>query len=187
MSYTELCILESIPLGSSTGPPITSYMPDDTPNTNDPHNNDQLPSRWSSVQAINACISGLLPLSPSGFRGLPFPQWAHLSGCIAVLHRLDNIRDLSSTQAHNRDLVDISIVLDCLANKLELASAEAGEQGPNNVFMQLAARVYVFNSGMPRREAVDGPADDIVPVAPQKGYFRNPRFWLDQFFTETEG
>jgi len=148
------------------------------------------------VLAIDACTSALLTLSPSDFLGVSFIQWAQLARCVLVLNNLIALEDPGWNRAAVRALIDLPVLLGRMAEKLELAAAEAGEQESDDVFTQLACGMRMFCSGIQggevepehggaREDMVDsgGAGDDVV--AAQKGYFRNPRLWLEQLFAET--
>ena len=104
-----------------------------------------------------------------------------------------------------RRLVDLPALLSCTVEKLELASAEAGEQA-DGVFAQLAAGLRTFqgtSSESDRPEeaqagaAVDGNANEDADVdadadadammhAQQEEYLSNPTLWLDRFLIDHE-
>jgi hypothetical protein len=89
-----------------------------------------------------------------------------------------------------RGVVDLPLLLERMAGKLELAGREADEHG-GGVFTRLAAGVRAFREGVVQgregrgqREEVDAGGDGVV--VPQKGYFVNPRFWLNHLFARVE-
>lgn len=161
---------------------------------------------------IQSCTSALLALPPPSFKGISFAQWAQLTRCIVALHRLDTpptpqqqqqraVPDPRWDTAAVRTVVDLPVLLDAVGKKLEVAARDAEEdkllpeEEGAGVFTRLLGGVRAFREVVVReREAgsgsesrsVDGSRDDGVQgvsvLPPQKGYFVNPRFWLDQFF-----
>ncbi|KAJ9143342.1 C6 transcription factor [Pleurostoma richardsiae] len=102
---------------------------------------------WRCVRAIKACTSVLMDVSPADFAGVSFLQWAQLARCVMVLNHLTTtIEDPAWDRAAVRAVIDIPVLLDRVAEKLELASQAAGEQRPDDVFAQLARTMREFRS-----------------------------------------
>ena len=159
---------------------------------------------WQSLLAIESCTSSLLALSPVDFLGISFVQWAQVTHSVVILHHLDAVQDPSWDLSAVRGVVDLPIMLDQLTGKLKRAAAESGEQNPGDVFTQLATGIHKFRAGMrvahDRDEGnedfemdLEAQAEDsnginrnttgsVTQTGPQRGHFRNPRFWLDQIF-----
>jgi hypothetical protein len=116
---------------------------------------------------------------------MSFAQWAHLTLSLAALQRLDS-------RPESRAVVDLPLLLDRLGEKLDVAAREEGVE--ESVFARLAGGVRAFREGVvvrgSGREGGDdgeGGGERVVVMAPQKGYFRNPRFWMDRIFTGVPG
>jgi hypothetical protein len=116
---------------------------------------------------------------------MSFTQWAHLTLSLAALQRLDSSPD-------SRAVVDLPVLLDRLGEKLDVAAREEGVE--ESVFARLAGGVRAFREGVVggRGERGDdgeggGGLERVVVMAPQKGFFRNPRFWMDRIFTGVPG
>lgn len=210
--HTELCIHETIHLTNPTLPTVTvaataCLPPSSRTNTTAPPNFPQsLHHPRQILLSIQSCTSALLALPPASFKGISFAQWAQLTRCIVALHRLDTpptqhaVPDPRWDAAAVRTVVDLPVLLDAVGKKLEKAARDAeedklpAEEGVG-VFTRLLGGVRAFREVVVRgREAgsgsegrsMDGSRDDGVEgmgvLPPQKGYFVNPRFWLDQFF-----
>ncbi len=178
--YTELCIIETVHKQEIANAPPTGG-----------------PTRlwyfWQSALAIKSCTSTFLTLSPSEFLGISFIQWTQLARCIANLHSLCAFSELGWDLTAVRRLVDLPALLACTAEKLELASAEAGEQSSDGVFAQLACGMRAFQSTYSESDRgpflaqqgeaqVGAGADAGARMhAQQEEYLSNPTLWLDRF------
>jgi hypothetical protein len=143
------------------------------------------PPQQSPLRAIQSCTTTHLALTAPAVRGMSFTQWAHLTLSLAALQRLDSSPD-------SRAVVDLPVLLDRLGEKLDVAAREEG--GEESVFARLAGGVRAFREGVVggRGERGDdgeggGGLERVVVMAPQKGFFRNPRFWMDRIFTGVPG
>jgi hypothetical protein len=144
-----------------------------------------------SVFAIESCTSGLLALAPSEFVGISFIQWVQLTRCAVVLHHLTLLQDPGWDLSALRAIVDLPVLLNHMTEKLEETAREKGEDDYDGVFIQLAQGVQRFSSGIEGSKAQSGQgapgevsAKTTANLAPQKGYFRNPRFWLENYFDQ---
>ena len=175
--YTELCIIETVHAQEIASAPPTSG-----------------PTRlwyfWQSALAIKSCTSTFLTLLPSELLGLSFVQWAQLVRCMATLHKLCSLGELGWDLTAVRRLVDLPALLACTAEKLELASVEAGEQSSDGVFAQLARGIRAFqatnsesNGGALLAEQGNSQAGvgADLDAFMQEDFFSNPAFWLDPF------
>ncbi|MCJ1391405.1 hypothetical protein MMC18_004269 [Xylographa bjoerkii] len=181
--YTDLCIIETVHAHEIANAPPTSG-----------------PTRlwyfWQVALAIKSCTSTFLTLTPSEFLGVSFIQWAQLARCIATLHNLRALSELGWDLTAVRRLVDLPSLLACTAEKLELASAEAGEQSSDGVFAQLARGMRIFQSTYSENDrgaflAQQGEAQagagadaDAIMHAQQEEYLSNPTLWLDRFLID---
>ena len=181
--YTDLCIIETVHAHEIANAPPTCG-----------------PKRlwyfWQSALAIKSCTSTFLTLSPSELLGVSFIQWAQLARCIATLHNLRTLGELGWDLTAVRRLVDLPALLASTAEKLELASAEAGEQSSDGVFGQLARGMRIFQSTYSGSEkgafrahqgeaqAEAGVDADAMMHAQQEEYLSNPTSWLDRFFID---
>lgn len=139
-----------------------------------------------------------------------------------MLHRFE-APDARWPDGAAREVVDLSVLLDTLVERLEEMAREAGEVvsvsgpvsgvpdeglrgvGEEGSFMKLALGLRGFRErvlreraelGKPRSPAtgldggggvdIGGVEGDGMVLAPQKGYFRNPRFWLNQIWDRVE-
>ncbi|KAB5583594.1 hypothetical protein GE09DRAFT_305542 [Coniochaeta sp. 2T2.1] len=142
-----------------------------------------------AVFAVEACTSGLLAIPASQFVGISFLQWVQLTRCVAVLHHLHLLQDPGWNLTAIRAVVDLSNLLHHILEKLDQAARKTGRQDGNNVFMLLAQGLRKFGSGIEgnrtspdKRQPSATSADTSASLAPQKGYFRNPRFWMENYF-----
>jgi hypothetical protein len=180
--YTELCIIETVHAQE-----IANAPPSGGPT--------RLWYFWQSALAIKSCTSTFLTLSPSELLGISFIQWTQLARCIATLHSLCALGELGWDLTAVRRLVDLPALLACTAEKLELASAEAGEQS-DGVFAQLASGMRNFesshsesgrgaNSGQQREAQAGAGADvDAMMHTQEEEYLSNPTLWLDRFLVD---
>ncbi|KAL6801243.1 hypothetical protein GGI42DRAFT_325978 [Trichoderma sp. SZMC 28013] len=139
--YTEMCIIDTIHIPPSTrGPPAKPPPPTCGPT--------RLSCYWQSALAIKSCTSTFLTLSPSRLLGVSFIQWAQLARCVATLHQLSAYQEPGWDPVALRDLVNLPILISCMADKLELAAAEAGEHpmSADGVFAQLARGLRLYKS-----------------------------------------
>ncbi|KAE9582236.1 hypothetical protein CGCF415_v009195 [Colletotrichum fructicola] len=182
--YTELRILEA-------GSQIRPHEPPEMcprPLTNmTALPSDSIFCLWKAELAVNACARALLCLPASAFLGASFIQsiqWSHLANCIAILcHLAKSYHHPGADPAVKRAIGELPGVLDRLADKLSNATAEAGENGPDDVLTQLADGMRKFrslidvdadNSGV---ESGSGTAISTVP-------FRNPGAWLGHIWDD---
>lgn len=184
--YTELCIIESAHAQDiSNAPPASGPK--------------RLWYFWQSALAIKSCTSTFLTLSPSEFSGVSLLQWAQLARCIATLYDLCALGQLGWDLTAVRQLVDLPALLASTAEKLELASAEAGEQSSDGVFAQLACGMRIFQStysenekgagslaNMREAQAGAGADADATIYAEQNEHLSNPTLWLDRFLNYRE-
>ncbi|PKK49620.1 hypothetical protein CI102_9862 [Trichoderma harzianum] len=200
--YTEMCIIDTIHVPPSThGPPARPPPPTCGPT--------RLSCYWQSALAIKSCTSTFLTLSPSGLLGVSFIQWAQLARCVATLHQLSAYQEPGWDPAALRDLVNLPVLISCMADKLELAAAEAGEHpmSADGVFAQLARglrsykpdyhdRGFLVQQEESRREAeerdgavtttatVTDTNSEALTYGQEAGYLMSPTLWLDQFFVD---
>ena len=98
-----------------------------------------------------------------------------------------------------RGAVDLPVLLGALGGRLEAAGREIGEGlgggGEGGGFMRLAGGVRGLRERVLRGRELDAagagagvgmPEGEGIVRGAQKGFFRNPRFWLNQFFTEID-
>lgn len=102
---------------------------------------------WKCVNAAKACANALLCLQDSEFAGISFVQWAQLTRSVAVLSRLSTeIEDPSWDRAAVRAVVDLPVLLDRVAEKLELAARMVGEHESQGALSRVACRVREASS-----------------------------------------
>lgn len=115
---------------------------------------------WQSVRAISACTTSLLALAPSDVLGISFIQFAQLARCIVVLKRLTTLDEPAWDRAAVRALVDLPVVLDRMADKLERAAAEAGASPTTSTLSSPGC--CAFLSGMAGQGRSGGGEDEDV-------------------------
>ncbi|EAQ93831.1 hypothetical protein CHGG_02066 [Chaetomium globosum CBS 148.51] len=155
-------------------------------------------------------VPPLLPNLPP-FRGIAFPQWAQLTRCLVAAAPLSRRPTRAGPMAPQGRFWIWWCCLDEVVGRLEGMAREAGEVVSGGVgacgvadeemFMKLVLglrgfreRVVGERAGRGRaggaaagRDGGEGVAvgdveEERMVLAPQKGYFRNPRFWLDQIW-----
>ncbi|KAH6651343.1 hypothetical protein F5144DRAFT_639250 [Chaetomium tenue] len=152
------------------------------------------------------------PTNPPPFRGISFPQWAQLTRCITALHRFE-APDVRWPDGAAREVVDLVVLLDEVVGRLEVMAREAGEVVSGGVggvadegtFIKLVLGLRGFRERVLRERTgrgkaggagagrdgsdgadVGGTQEEGMVLAPQKGYFRNSRFWLDQIWDRVD-
>lgn len=131
--------------------------------------------------AIKNCASVLLAPLPAKITGISFLQWAQLSRCVVVLRHIALLDSEHWDLGGIKAVIDISALLDSIVEKLDLAASEAGQRNADDVVPQLAQRMRQFCTTTRGRESENPPITEVV-VRTQNGYFKNPRFWLEQYF-----
>ncbi|KAH6853168.1 hypothetical protein B0I37DRAFT_332998 [Chaetomium sp. MPI-CAGE-AT-0009] len=214
--HTELAIHEALdataplPAAISACPPPSARPANNnntatTVATTAPPNPTHTRHTLSAIQSLTTSLLSL-PTTPSHahdshapFRGIAFPQWAQLTRCVAALRRFETIPDPRG-HAAGMDLVGL---LDAFAEKLEGMAREAGEVGfvaGQGTFTRLALGFRGLRERVLREragpdgggvgggvaQAVGDAEGEGAVLAPQKGYFRNPRFWLDQIWSRVD-
>ncbi|KAK2776201.1 C6 transcription factor [Colletotrichum kahawae] len=142
---------------------------------------------WKAELAVNACAKVLLSLPASDFLGASFIQsiqWSHLANCIAILCQLAKAyHDPGADPAVGRAIGELPGVLDRLADRLNLAAVEAGEDRADGVLTQLAGGMRKFRSSIDVEkdssggESGSGAATSTVP-------FQNPGAWLGHIWDD---
>jgi hypothetical protein len=175
MHYIELCMNETArtlylhvvkrPFAASTGINIDeSSIGSDTPLAFD-----RLDFSWRSVGAIKAWMDLFLSLSPAECAGLSFIHMAQLARCLMVLYQLSTFAHPAWDCNLVRNTMDILLVLDGVAERLELASNEAGEQSSEDLFMRLSGMMRKFRTNaatkMGQRNSGIEPMDDLTGTA----------------------
>ncbi|KAI1775396.1 hypothetical protein F4818DRAFT_48133 [Hypoxylon cercidicola] len=104
-------------------------------------------SLWQCVRATQSCTSAFLALSPSDLAGVSFLQWAQLAHSLGVMHHLTaTIEDQAWDRAAVRAVVDVPVLLDHVAERLELAAGSDNDGDVDNVFAQLARTMRTFRT-----------------------------------------
>ncbi|KAI0842745.1 putative C6 transcription factor [Hypoxylon sp. FL0890] len=141
--YIDLCINEAAHTANSDAPLFTTpgvagsgYI----------SGFERLECLWRSANAIKSWLDIFFALPPSQFRGFSFPFWAQLARCLVIFCRLSTLEDPAWDRKAVRNTVDLPPALDRIAEKLELASREVGEQSSDDVFMQLSRLMRMFRA-----------------------------------------
>ncbi len=101
---------------------------------------------WRSVGTIKTWMEIFFSLPPSECAGLSFIHMAQLARCLMVLYRLSTFAHPAWDCDLVRSTVDLLLVLDSVVEKLELASSEAGERSPDDLFMHMAGMMRKFRT-----------------------------------------
>ncbi|OBT39040.1 hypothetical protein VE00_10699 [Pseudogymnoascus sp. WSF 3629] len=107
---------------------------------------ERLDFSWRSVGAIKAWMEMFFSLSPAECAGLSFIHMAQLARCLMVLYRLSTFVHPAWDCHLVRSTVDLLLVLDGVADKLELASSESGEISSEDQFMRLSRMMRKFRA-----------------------------------------
>ena len=153
MHYIELCMNETARTsylhavqGPMSGPGGTSDNDDTSMSGGNTLGFDLLDFSWRSVGAIKAWMDIFFSLPPAECAGLSFIHMAQLARCLMVLYRLSTFAHPAWDCHSVRSTVDLLLVLDGVADKLELASSEAGERSPDDLFMRLSGMMRKFRT-----------------------------------------
>lgn len=122
-----------------------------------------------------------MTLSPAEILGISIIQWSQLAGCISTLRNLCALGELGWDLSAVRRLVDLPALVASTAEKLDLASREAGE-GADGAFAQLARGMAAFDAGESRILEADGSVD----MFSEEECLMNPTLWMDKFFFDSE-
>jgi hypothetical protein len=93
---------------------------------------------WRSVHTVKSWFDVFYKISPSMYIGFPFFFWFQLVRCILILKHLSTFEDPAWDCQAVLKTVDMLWLLDWMAEKVELASIEAGEQSDDDMLRQLA-------------------------------------------------
>ncbi|KAF4854112.1 hypothetical protein CGCSCA4_v001781 [Colletotrichum siamense] len=182
--YTELRILEA---GSQIRPHEPPEMCPGPLTNMTALPSDSVFCLWKAELAVNACARALLCLPASAFLGGSFIQsiqWSHLANCIAILsHLAKSYHHSGADPAVERAIGELPGVLDRLADKLNAAAAEAGENMPCDVLTQLADGTRNFRSSIDvdaDNSGVKSGSGTAISTVP----FRNPGAWLGHIWDD---
>ncbi|KAM0420403.1 hypothetical protein ACHAPT_011823 [Fusarium lateritium] len=76
---------------------------------------------WRSVNAIKSWLDIFLTLAPATWRGISFLYWGQLARCLVTLIRLSTLDDPSWDRQAVHNVVDLRVVLDRAADKIDQA------------------------------------------------------------------
>ena len=153
MHYIELCMNETARTSCShavqepiSGPGDTSDNDDTSTSGGNTLGFDCLDFSCRSVSAIKAWMNIFFSLPPADCAGLSFIHMAQLARCLMVLYRLSTFAQPAWDCHLVRSTVDLLLVLDGVAEKLELASNEVGDRSPDDLFMHLSGMMRKFRT-----------------------------------------
>ena len=153
MHYIELCMNETARTsylhavqGPISGPGGTSDDDDTSTSGGNTLGFDRLDFSWRSLGAIKAWMDIFFSLRPAECAGLSFIHMAQLARCLMVLYRLSTFAHPAWDCRLVRSTLDLLLVLDDVADKLELVSSEAGERSPDDLFMHLSGMMRKFRT-----------------------------------------
>ncbi|KAH0430635.1 hypothetical protein CcaCcLH18_07670 [Colletotrichum camelliae] len=142
---------------------------------------------WKAELAVNACAKVLLSLPASDFLGASFIQsiqWSHLANCIAILCYLAKAyHEPGADPAVGRAIGELPGVLDRLADRVNLAATEAGENGSDDVLTQIADGMRKFRSSIDAEAASSG-GESWSGTATSTVPFRNPGAWFGHIWDD---
>lgn len=191
--YVELCINEAIRPASAHAPLLV--IPGSTGSTvNSGHvpGFERLQCQWRSIDAIKSWLDLFYAFPPSKCVGLPFHFWSQLVRCIVILKHLTTLEDMAWDCEAVRNRINLMEVLDWMAEKVRLASIEAGEQSDDDLFRQFSkmlrlSRMWAgakWKTGPPAAEDPNGGvaiADSDTDVWMQSIDFGNNRLFEEVF------
>ncbi|KAI1762953.1 putative C6 transcription factor [Hypoxylon sp. FL1150] len=183
MHYIELCINETLHTANSNEPLLAT--PGSSPSSNST-GFERLECLWRSVNAIKSWLDIFYTLPPPTVSGCPFPLRAQLARCLVVLFRLSTLEDPAWDRQAVRGTVDLLLVLDQIATKLDIASRESGEQSGDEIFAQFSKAMRTFRAWAATKiapeEPVADPAWSYAGTTPTVGYGmmdNNPMMMMD--------
>ncbi|KAI1134069.1 putative C6 transcription factor [Hypoxylon sp. FL0543] len=141
--YIDLCINEAAHTANSDAPLLSTPGPEGSGYIS---GFERLECLWRSTNAIRSWLDIFFALPPSQFRGFSFPFWAQLARCLVIFCRLSTLEDPAWDRKAVRSTIDLPPALDRIAEKLELASREIGEQSSDDVFSQLSRLMRMFRA-----------------------------------------
>ncbi|XXG98168.1 hypothetical protein Hte_004489 [Hypoxylon texense] len=183
MHYIELCINETLHTANSNEPLLA------TPGKSGSSNMtgfERLECLWRSVNAIKSWLDIFFTLPSITLSSLSFLLRAQLARCLVVLYRLSTLEDPSWDRQAVRSTVDLLLVLDRVADKLEIGSREIGEQSSDEVFIQFSRVIRTFRGWASTKIAPEEPAVEptwsYAGTTPNVGYGMmdsNPMMMMD--------
>ncbi|KAF2092450.1 hypothetical protein NA57DRAFT_50220 [Rhizodiscina lignyota] len=162
--YVELCINEATRLASSDAPLLptpesTSHVSGTVPGF------ERLECLWRSVHAVKSWLDAFYTISPATYIGFPFFFWFQLVRCIIILKHLSTFEDPAWDCQAVQNTVDMSWLLDWMAEKVEMASREAGERSDDDLFRQLSKMLRLSHGWIrAKREAAERAAEGPASV-----------------------
>lgn len=183
MHYIELCINETLHTANSNEPLLAT--PGNSSSTN-MTGFERLECLWRSVNAIKSWLDIFFTLPPITLSGLSFLLRAQLARCLVVLYRLSTLEDPSWDRQAVRSTVDLILVLDRVADKLDIASREIGEQSSDEIFAQFSRVMRTFRGWASTKIAPEESAVETTwsyaGTTPNVGYGivdNNPMMMMD--------
>lgn len=158
--YIELCISEIARTaysdafrGPTSGPQSSGSSSIISGSNNNMLSFEHLDFLWRSVRAIKSWMDGFFTLPPFECTGFSFIHTAQMARCLVVLYRLSTYADPAWDCQAVRNTIDLLLVLDRVADKMELISNEAGEHSTNDLYMQLSRTMRRFRANASARMA----------------------------------
>ncbi|KAI0444045.1 putative C6 transcription factor [Xylaria telfairii] len=99
---------------------------------------ERLECLWRSVECIKSWLDNFYKVPPSEVIGLPFHFWTQMIQCVTILKYLSTLDDPAWDCQAVRHTVDIISTMDCMVQKLGMASKEPGIQCDDNLFQLLS-------------------------------------------------
>jgi hypothetical protein len=105
---------------------------------------ERLDGLWRTVNAIKSWFDVFFSLSSPACRSLSFLFWAQLARCLVTLIRLSVLKDPSWDRVAVRNMVDLRLVLDGMAQKL--SCTEADLQVEDDLFAQFPRMTCILRA-----------------------------------------
>ncbi|KAI1145568.1 hypothetical protein F4825DRAFT_443547 [Nemania diffusa] len=99
---------------------------------------ERLECLWRSVECIKFWLDSFYKISPAELVSLPFHFWSQMIQCITILKYLSTLADPAWDCQAVRNTVDLIATMDCITQKLDIASKEPGLQCDDSLFQLLS-------------------------------------------------
>ena len=155
---------------------------------------------WRCVHAAKAWLDVFYVIPPAVYVGFPWFCWFQLIRCLIILKHLSTFDDPAWDPNIVYSTVDMLSICDKIADKAEDASRDSGEQGPDDLFRQVASvlrrcQAWVHARQRAAAQAAEGPvlagANDFMAEVDQMPWMEalesGNESWFEDFLGWSPG
>lgn len=155
--YVELSISETAHTANSRAPVFPTSTTGVMGSSSAAAGFERLDCHWRSVHAIKSWFDVFFSLSSLASRRLSFLFWAQLARCLVTLIRLSVLEDPSWDRVAARNMVDLRLVLDGMAQKLSCTDGDL--QVEDDLFAQFPRMACILRAMFGRKMAPEEHTD----------------------------